>query len=107
MCNIHSANIPSIYPSLGYRATEEIYRDVLTVARRHSGLITVDSMDTGLEAYGDLFTDNLKSFDMQPYHTFGLNMTMFVNYNCGFTFPSSTLQYFPYPFPIIDAWWLR
>ncbi len=80
---IFAVNLESIYPLIDtYRAEAEVHRDVQNIIKL-DGLtnVTINSVTPRLNAYGDLYTDNLKEFDMHPYHTFAVNLTIkFYNY---------------------------
>ena len=102
---IFAVNVTKIYPSLAYRALEEIYRDVLSVMNETSGLqITPNEIVSGLDAYGDLSTGHLKEFNMHPWHTFRVNTTMKIDYDCSIVaqnIAAGTIYGFEYPLPII------
>lgn len=99
---IFQCHLPSVYPTATNRLTEELYRDVLRVINTHSMLVTPNSIEAGLGAYGDMYTGNLREFDMQPWHVFRVNTTMRIDYTCGVErFPTAGIQVFEYPFPII------
>jgi len=80
---IFSVNLKAIYPSLAYRATEEAHKDVLDIIKR-KGVIQfkIEDIETGLIAYGDLSTDKLKSYNMQPWYTFAITMKVLHSYQC-------------------------
>lgn len=94
---VFAVKLTSIYPSLAYRATEEVYRDVLDVINDTSALsVTPNEIIRGLPAYGDLSTTGLVGYNMQPWHTFRVNTTMKLNYDCNQDLNLSN----PYPDPI-------
>jgi len=99
---VFAVRVDKIYPDLDYRAVEELYSDVLAVINDSEGRRVIpDNIITGLNAYGDLSTANLKAYDMQPWHVFRVNTTMQVNYGCAITYTPSQINAFEYPFPII------
>lgn len=98
---VFAVRVDKIYPDLTYRAVEELYRDVLLVINNtHSMEVITDTIVTGLDAYGDLYTGNLKAYDMHPWHVFRVNTEMIVQYDCG-QVDNTTVNAFQYPFPII------
>ena len=95
---IFAVNIPTVYPSLTYRAKEELYRDVREVILNTQALdVVLNDIVAGLNAYGDLSTEGLTAYNMQPWHTFRVNTTMKFNLDCG---EDVSLTH-PYPDPII------
>lgn len=77
---IFAFNLEAIY---GTRDTEQAYFDVYQVLNQFSMLIDIDRVITGLPAYGDLSTERLKEYNMQPYHTFAFQTSVKVSYsNC-------------------------
>lgn len=99
---IFSVNLQSIYPDITYRTEEEVHRDVSVVANKESGIISNMEFDIGLDAYGDLFTDNMKAFNMHPWHTFAMTFTAKIDYTCDQSGIGQARQtWFEYPFPII------
>ena len=52
---------------------------------------------TAHNAYGDLSTEGLTAYNMQPWHTFRVNTTMKFNLDCSIDVPLTH----PYPDPII------
>lgn len=95
---IFAVNIPTVYPSLTYRAKEELYRDVREVILTTQALdVVVNDIVAGLNAYGDLSTEGLIAYNMQPWHTFRVNTTMKFNLDCDVDLNLSN----PYPDPII------
>lgn len=81
---IFAVNLSKTHPLITYRAEENAHLDVLSILRKYHSLdVTVNSITSGRNAFGDLYTDNLKSYNMHPYHTFALNCTIKINYqNC-------------------------
>lgn len=78
---IFQVNLSQIYPSLSYRATEEVYRDVLDLLKKHFlHIIEPKQIISGLNAYGIFSTDNLKAYDMQPWHVFNIKTVTIINY---------------------------
>ena len=80
---VFALNLKNIYPDLSYRATEEAHKDVLDVINK--GLIrgySIDSIDTGLNAYGDLDTSKLKHYSMHPFYTFAVIVNIPFSYQC-------------------------
>lgn len=99
---VFAVNIPKIYPAIAYRATEELYRDVLYVINTtHSLSVTPIDIIGGLNAYGELSTERLVQFNMQPWHVFRVNTVMNIGYECGTTVLNDAILAFPYQFPII------
>lgn len=99
---IFSVNLESLYPDITYRPEEEAHRDVANVANRENGLVSNLGFEVGLSAYGDLFPDNMKAFNMHPWHTFALTFTTKIDYTCDQTgIGQPVIGWFEYPFPII------
>lgn len=95
---IFAVNIPAIYPNITYRAKEELYRDVREVILNTQSLdVVVNDIVAGLNAYGDLSTERLIAYNMQPWHTFRVNTTMNFNLDCSVDLSLTH----PYPDPII------
>jgi len=89
-----------VYPLELGRVTEQLYRDVLEVIYNTSPLsIIPQDIVSGLPAYGDLNTDKLKAYDMQPWHVFRINTLMRIEYGC--TELVSGVGGYEYPFPIL------
>lgn len=75
---VFAVNLKSLYPLItDIRAINEVHRDVKNVI---TGAGTTDiemtGLTTGLKAYGDLSVENLKRYDMHPFHTFSINTKM-------------------------------
>ena len=64
---IFQCHLPSVYPTATTRLTEELYRDVLEVIKTQSMSVIPESIEAGLDAYGEMFTGNLREFDMHPW----------------------------------------
>lgn len=80
---VFAVNIPAIYTNLSYRATEEVYRDVLNIINDTSTLeIVPNEIIRGLNAYGNLSTEGLLQYNMQPWHTFRVNTEMKLSFDC-------------------------
>lgn len=80
---VFAVNIPVIYPNLSYRATEEVYRDVLNIINDTSTLdIVPNEIIRGLNAYGNLSNEGLLHYNMQPWHTFRINTEMKLSFDC-------------------------
>lgn len=80
---VFAVKLTEIYSSISYRATEEVYRDVLNVINETSALtVTPNEIIRGLEAYGNLSTDGLLQYNMQPWHTFRINTEMKLSFDC-------------------------
>ncbi len=96
---VFAIKLTSIYPNLAYRATEEVYRDVLNVINNTSALsVTPNEIIRGLPAYGDLSTAGLIAYNMQPWHTFRINTEMKLTYDCSLDLNLND----PYPDPITN-----
>jgi hypothetical protein len=80
---VFSVNLKAIYPLLDHRATEEAHKDVIAQIKRF-GVTSyqLDRIETGLNAYGDLSTDKLKSYNMQPFYAFAIVMNVPFSYEC-------------------------
>lgn len=101
---IFAVNLQKLYPDLDYRANEEAYSAVKAVMSRVSQeSIRPIGISKGLSAYGDLSIENLRSFNMHPWHTFAINTEMTVNYDCDQKGEIATVTgfHFEYPFPIV------
>lgn len=73
-----AVNLDDLYPNLTHRAVEESHKDVIKLldASRITGITT------GEAAYGDYYIDNLKRYNMQPWHVFRVNYLMNYIINC-------------------------
>lgn len=101
---IFAVNLKLAYPSITYRAEEEAHRDVLVSAKKERNIATPNTIISGLDAYGDLLTDDLKRYNMQPWHVFALDLDARIDLTCdiiGLPQPSTVTTWFEYPFPII------
>lgn len=74
-----AVNLDKLYPDLAHRAVEESHRDVLQLLDLSN--VLGDAI-TGELAYGDFNVDNLKLYDMQPWHVFRINYLMEYIINC-------------------------
>ena len=80
---VFAVKLTAIYSSISYRATEEVYRDVLNVISNTSTLeIVPNEIIRGLNAYGNLSTEGLLQYNMQPWHTFRINTEMKLSFDC-------------------------
>lgn len=80
---VFAVKLTEIYTSISYRATEEVYRDVLNVINATSALEVIpNEIIRGLEAYGNLSTEGLLQYNMQPWHTFRINTEMKLSFDC-------------------------
>lgn len=77
-----AVNLEELYPSLSHRAVEESHADVRKVLKKRSSEFNVLGITTGIEAYGDFDTANLKHPDMQPFHVFKYNCNVSFTLNC-------------------------
>jgi hypothetical protein len=82
---IFAVNLDNIYPGSTYRQVENVHADVLQVIRDTSN-VSIDkpsvNIVSGLDAYGDFYTGNITAYNMQPFHTFSVNMTLKYVYDC-------------------------
>jgi hypothetical protein len=94
---VNYENIHTLYES---RVTEELYRDALKVIQDYaSSLVIPNQIVAGINAYGDLSTSKLKAFNMHPWHTFRIQTTMKVDFDCN---SINELSFgYEYPSPII------
>lgn len=101
---IFAVNLEALYPGETYRTSENALADVVTAIRNARGAFSYSSLEAtvGLNAYGDFYRDNVKKYDMHPYHTFRVDMDVSFDY-CGDDYISTQLREggFVYPFPII------
>ena len=74
-----AVNLTEIYPNLDHRAVEEVHRDVLELL--DSSNVQGDAI-TGEAAYGDFSVDNLKRYNMQPWHVFRIPYLMQYTIDC-------------------------
>lgn len=82
---IFAVNLKAIYPTLAYRATEEVHKAVLDIIKRNGQMqFQLQRIETGLSAYGNLSTERLKSYNMQPWYTFAIVMNIIHSYQCQF-----------------------
>ena len=82
---IFAVNLDNIYPGSTYRQVENVHADVLQVIRDTSNVSinkTSVNIVSGLDAYGDFYRDNITAYNMQPFHTFSVNMTLKYVYDC-------------------------
>lgn len=80
---VFAVKLTEIYSNISYRATEEVYRDVLNVINETSALtVTPLEIIRGLNAYGNLSTEGLLQYNMQPWHTFRINTEMKLSFDC-------------------------
>ena len=80
---VFAVKLTEIYTNISYRATEEVYRDVLNIINDTSALsVTPNEIIRGLDAYGNLSTDGLLQYNMQPWHTFRINTEMKLSFDC-------------------------
>lgn len=77
-----AVNIKKLYPAIAHRAVEEVHRDVLAQIRKRPMICEVIGLSTGKAAYGDLDTDGLVKYNMQPWHTFRYNCNIKYTFNC-------------------------
>ncbi len=94
---IFAVKLTAIYPDLDYRATEEVYRDVLNIINDTLS-VTPNEIIRGLNAYGDLSTKGLVAYNMHPWHTFRINTEMKLSYDCSQDLNLDD----PYPDPITN-----
>lgn len=101
---LFAMNLTNCYPDITYRAEELAHKDVIDALNKELGNVSVNSILSGVNAYRDLYTDKLKSYNMHPWHTFSVNFTARIDYTCDVVYPSQQtvlIQEFDYPFPII------
>lgn len=80
---IFAVNLKKVFPNIDYRATEEAHKSVIDVIKRTSSIAyKMDRIEGGLNAYGDLSTSKLKSYNMQPWYTFSIVMNVLHSYQC-------------------------
>jgi len=78
-----AVKMPAIYPFIGYRATNEVHADVINLIKKEGAFThEITSIQTGPDAFGDLYSENLKQYDMQPWHVFALIMNMTFYHYC-------------------------
>lgn len=77
-----AVNLKKLYPLLSHRAVEESHVAVRKVLKLRSSEFEITGLVTGLAAYGDFNTDNLKHPDMQPWHVFRFNCNVSFTLNC-------------------------
>lgn len=101
-----AVNLESIYPDSAYREEEASHRDVMQVLENSRSSYGYEnlSITSGLNAYGDFYRENVKKYNMQPWHTFRVDMED-VNYNydnCNrYVAPVVETGGFVYPLPMI------
>lgn len=82
---IFAVNLDNIYPGLTYRQVENVHADALQVIRDTSN-VSIDKTSvnivSGLDAYGDFYRENIIGYNMQPFHTFSVNMSLKYVYDC-------------------------
>lgn len=80
---IFQMDLPSIFPTIAHRADEEAHRHVLLSLQKAMKTTKISSLITGIDnVYSGLFTDQIKTTDMQPCHVFRFNFEVNYDYNC-------------------------
>lgn len=75
-------NLSELYPTLSHRAVEESHIEVREVLKKRASEFKTPILSTGLAAYGDFNTDNLKHPNMQPWHVFRFECNVSFTLNC-------------------------
>lgn len=77
-----AVNLEELYPSLSHRAVEESHLEVQRILLKRSGEFEITGITTGAAAYGDFDIENLKSYNMQPWHVFRFDCNVKYSLNC-------------------------
>jgi len=77
-----AVNLKDLYPTLPHRATEEAHLEVQEILLKRSGEFEVTGIKRRSEAYGEYSTENLKAFNMQPWHVFRFDCDVKYSLNC-------------------------
>ena len=77
-----AVNLNDVYPSLSHRSVEEVHLDAQKILLKRSGEFEITGITTGAEAYGNFSTENLKAFNMQPWHVFRFDCNVKYSLNC-------------------------
>lgn len=77
-----AVNLSKIYPTLAHRAEEEAHSDVLKMINRKKRSFKVVKLIKDEKAFGAYYIDELKAYNMQPWHTFRFNCNVNYSYNC-------------------------
>ena len=77
-----AVNLKDIYPNLSHRAVEEAHRDALSILSMRPSNFVITELISNKDAYGDFSVDNLKAFNMQPWHVFRYNCNVGFTFNC-------------------------
>jgi hypothetical protein len=77
-----AVKLDKLYTSLAHRAIEESHLDVQKILLKRPKEFEITGITTGAAAYGDFSTENLKTFNMQPWHVFRFNCNVSFTLNC-------------------------
>lgn len=75
-------NLDKLYTELTHRAIEESHIEVQKVLLKRASEFEITGITTGKQAYGDFSTENLKAFNMQPWHVFRFDCNVKYSLNC-------------------------
>lgn len=77
-----AVNLANLYPTLSHRAVEESHRDVVKIIQKNPLFKMPYDIIEGKGAYGDYDTNNLKAYNMQPWHVFSINCSVSYSIKC-------------------------
>jgi hypothetical protein len=75
-------NLEKLYPQLSHRAVEEVHYDVIKIINKMPREFKINSIVSGLDAYGDYDITQLKGANIQPFHVFRINCDVLFTLNC-------------------------
>lgn len=81
---IFAVNLNAIYPGVNYRQEENVHADVMQIFEVSNTAYAIDSIDltVGLNAYDPFYKENVKQYNMHPWHTFRFDFAMRYSYDC-------------------------
>jgi hypothetical protein len=77
-----AVNLKDLYPTLQHRAVEESHKDVNSVLLKRPLNFSTTEITTRDAAYGDFNIDNLKKYNIQPWHVFRIKCNVKYQLNC-------------------------
>lgn len=77
-----AVNLGKLFPDITHRAVEESHLAVQQILKKRPTDWEITGITTNTPAYGDYFTDNLKAFNMQPWHVFRFECNVKYLLNC-------------------------
>ncbi len=100
---IFAVNLDAIHPGDDWRQEDNVHADVLQILRDTSN-VSIDktnaNLKSGIDAYEDFYIENITAFNMQPFHTFKIELSIKYIYDCNDS-QNNPVSSNPYPEPII------